>query len=91
MTILVDPDRYGRTRDELYVLLKQFNVHPRKYFHPLCSHIPAYASLPTADPGQLPVAERIASQILCLPLYGSLEEDSVERVCAIVEGLVGGR
>lgn len=91
MTILVDPDRYGRTRDELYALLKQFNVHPRKYFYPLCSHIPSYASLPTADAAHLPVAERIAQQILCLPVYGSLEDESVETICAIVEGLAGDR
>jgi dTDP-4-amino-4,6-dideoxygalactose transaminase len=33
------------------------------------------------------VAERVAERILCLPLYGTLGEDAVEGICAILAAL----
>lgn len=86
-TVLVDPERFGMSRDDLYTGLKEFNVYTRKYFYPLCSHLPCYTALPSSDPQNLPVAERVARQILCLPLYGTLEEDHVRTICAIIRGL----
>lgn len=72
--ILIDEDAYGLDRDQVHGLLKQFNVMTRKYFYPLCSHYACYRQLPSADPEDLPVAERVASQVLCLPIYGALDE-----------------
>jgi dTDP-4-amino-4,6-dideoxygalactose transaminase len=91
--VLVDAAAYGRDRDELSDALRAFNIYARKYFYPLCSRIPAYADLPSASPATLPVAERIASQVLCLPLYGTLEKDDVEVVCSVIAALAnpGGR
>ena len=85
--ILIDDGRYGLSRDELYTLLKQFNIYPRKYFHPLCSHFPCYSALPSAAPSNLPVAERVAQQVLCLPMYGNLGERTAEAICAILREL----
>ncbi|MBI5116010.1 DegT/DnrJ/EryC1/StrS family aminotransferase [Candidatus Poribacteria bacterium] len=82
--ILVDEKNYGINRDELFALLKLFNVHPRKYFYPLCSHFSCYSSLPSADPARLPLAERVARQVLCLPIYGTLENGIVETICNIL-------
>ncbi|HPO13800.1 MAG TPA: DegT/DnrJ/EryC1/StrS family aminotransferase [Candidatus Hydrogenedentes bacterium] len=78
--ILVDQTKYGISRDELHTRLRDKNVYARKYFHPLCSHYPCYAALPSANPQNLPVAERIAQQILCLPIYGTLDLSTVERI-----------
>jgi dTDP-4-amino-4,6-dideoxygalactose transaminase len=75
---------FGLSRDELYTALKAFNVHTRKYFYPLVSHYPCYKSLPSADGRLLPVAERVAAEVLCLPIYGGLGVGAVERVCEIV-------
>ena len=86
-TVLVDPQRYGMTRDELWEALKLFNVVTRRYFSPLCSHYPFYSTLPSARPENLPVAERVAERILCLPLYGTLEAEVVEDICSIISGL----
>ena len=87
MPVLVDTGAFGLSRDELSLALRRFNVHARKYFTPLCSRYPHYASLPSADPAGLTVAERIARRILCLPLYGSLEREAVERICEIIAAL----
>ncbi len=85
--MLVDPEEYRVDRDRLHTLLTQFNVFTRKYFHPLCSHHPPYSSLPSASPENLPVAEHIAARVLCLPLYGTLDVEAVERICTILAAL----
>ncbi len=87
--VLVDAREFGMNRDQLCEYLRRFNVHARKYFYPLCSHFPTYASLPSSDPATLPVAERIAASVLCLPLYGTLPEESVNAICAIVRHAQG--
>jgi dTDP-4-amino-4,6-dideoxygalactose transaminase len=85
--VSVDARAYGLTRDELWKALKLFNVVTRRYFSPLCSHYPFYSSLPSAQPENLPVSERVAEGILCLPLYGTLGAEVVENICTIISGL----
>jgi dTDP-4-amino-4,6-dideoxygalactose transaminase len=79
--VIVDDGAYGLTRDQLAVLLGRCNVMARKYFYPLLSRAACYASLPSATPAHLPVAERVASRILCLPIYGALPLESVSAIC----------
>lgn len=82
--VLVDQEEYGMNRDELYTVLRQFNIHPRKYFYPLCSSYSCYSALPSADPNRLPIANRVAKQVLCLPLYGTLDEGVVDTICMLL-------
>lgn len=82
--ILVDEDRFGLDRDALYYALHEFNVFPRRYFHPLCSDYPCYASLPSAARERLPVASRAASRVLCLPIYGSLPTPAAHTISRIL-------
>lgn len=82
--VLVDADAYGLDRDTLYALLKRFNVNTRKYFHPLVSRAPCYAALPSARPGALPVAERVSRQVLCLPIYGTLDPGVPATIAQII-------
>jgi len=83
--VLVDADGYGLDRNGLFQLLRSCNIISRKYFYPLVSRAPCYASLPSADPARLPVAERAASQVLCLPIYGTLPISAVHRICQVIE------
>jgi dTDP-4-amino-4,6-dideoxygalactose transaminase len=76
------------TRDEVFEGLRRFNVFARKYFYPLCSDYSCYRMLPSAHPSYLPIAHKIASQVLCLPFYGALEEAIVTRICDIICYLV---
>jgi len=85
--VLVEPDTYGMTRDGLCDALKRFNIFTRKYFYPLCSQFPCYTALPSATPESLPVAEQVTRRILCLPLYGTLEHETVKTVCAAIKEL----
>lgn len=80
-TIEIDPERFGVSRNLLQEALRAENVMARRYFSPLCSDNPSYRGLPSAAPDGLPVAHRLASRILCLPLYGELALDDVDRIC----------
>ena len=59
--------------------LAREQVYPRRYFHPSLHTLAIFQ--PQA---QLPIAERIARTILCLPLYDTLSEDEIRRICALV-------
>lgn len=81
--ILVD-ERYPISRDQLYSHMRETDVFARRYFYPLISSFPMYRGLPSAAPGNLPVATRLASQIICLPLYPAMTDEDIERVVASV-------
>jgi dTDP-4-amino-4,6-dideoxygalactose transaminase len=85
--VRIDAAAFGRSRDEVHQTLKTYNVFARKYFFPLCSDYDCYRDLPSARPEQLPVARAAASQVLCLPLYGTLEHSAVHTICDIILSL----
>lgn len=87
MPIIVKEKEYGLSRDLLYDKLKELNVFSRKYFYPLCSQYKCYQHLPSAKPGNLPIAEEIAKQVLCLPLYGNLNEKNIQEIYSIIKNL----
>lgn len=78
--IFVDADKYGMTRDELYFKMRDANVLGRRYFYPLISSFTTYRGLPSAAPSNLPVATRMADQVICLPMHHSLSFEDIERV-----------
>ena len=73
--ILVDAEKYGMSRDALYDKLKQHNIYSRRYFYPLCSDFPTYRSLPSAAPANLPIATKVAQEVLCLPMFADLTKE----------------
>lgn len=77
---------YGKTRDDLYEELKRHNVFGRRYFYPLISQFPTYRGLPSAKPANLAKAEEVSSQVICLPIYPTLEEACVIKICEIIHG-----
>ncbi|MBZ9937690.1 DegT/DnrJ/EryC1/StrS family aminotransferase [Mesorhizobium sp. BR1-1-16] len=81
--ILVGPD-FPLSRDALYKRLRDNDVFARRYFYPLISTFGMYKDLPSAAPANLPEATRIASQVICLPIYPMLTADEVDRVIAVI-------
>ena len=82
--IFVDSKKYGRSRDDLYEHLKSYNYYSRRYFFPLISTFDTYKSMPGAGSENLPVATRIAAQVLCLPVYPDLDMRHVDNIASIV-------
>ncbi len=80
--ILVGPD-YPLSRDGLYAKLRENGIFARRYFYPLISSMPMYRGLPSAAAANLPVATRIAEQVLCLPIYSELKQDAIDRIITV--------
>lgn len=78
--IFIKAEEFGMTRDELYFKMKEQNVLGRRYFYPLISEFSTYRGLPSAAPENLPVATRIANEVICLPMHHELSEQDIERV-----------
>ena len=63
--------------------LNSENIFPRRYFYPALNTLPY---LQTRQ--HCPVAESVASRVLCLPLYAELEESVVEKIAATINNIV---
>ena len=85
LPILVDPLKYGNTRDFLYTKLKKNNIFARKYFYPLISDLSIYSKFPSAAKSNLPVSAKISQQVLCLPLYTDLEYEVIVEIIEIIK------
>jgi dTDP-4-amino-4,6-dideoxygalactose transaminase len=83
--IFVDEKEYGMSRDALYAKLQEHNIYGRRYFYPLISTFSAYKGLESANPKNLPVAHKLADQVLCLPMFAGLDEESANRVIDVVK------
>lgn len=82
-------DAYPQSRDGLYERLKANGVFSRRYFYPLLAGLPMYRDLPSASPGNLPVATRAAEQILCLPIFPELGAEDQDRIIDLVANSAG--
>ena len=78
--IFVDAEKYGMTRDELYMKMKDQGVWGRRYFYPLISEFSTYRGLESSRPENLPNAHRMADTVICLPMHHALEENEIDRI-----------
>ena len=82
--IFITENEYGMSRDVLYDKLKKNNILARRYFYPLISNFPVYRGLESANPANLPIATKLADQVLCLPMYADLTDNDVSRILQVV-------
>lgn len=82
MPVLVDPDKYGCDTGELERRLQEHKVFGRRYFYPLLNDTEALANAPKV--GDLTHAARIADRVFCLPLYHTLADADIERICGLI-------
>lgn len=78
--IFINAEKYGMTRDELYFKMKEHGVLGRRYFYPLISTFSTYRGLPSAAPENLPVATKMANEVICLPMHHALGKEEIERI-----------
>lgn len=77
ITIIIDADRFGVPRGQVVAALRAEGIDTRCYFDPPVHRQRAYASL---GPESLPVTERLAQQVLSLPVFAGLTAEVVETV-----------
>ena len=79
--ILIDESKFKFNRDHIQAFLKKFNIFSRRYFYPLCTE---YRFSKKNENYRIPNANKIVNQVLCLPLYGELQREDIEKICAIL-------
>jgi dTDP-4-amino-4,6-dideoxygalactose transaminase len=89
--VFIDKDKFGITRDEVYEELLLHNIYARRYFYPLISQFPTYKGLDSARQGCMPIAEKVAEEVICLPVYPALENKDLERIVKVLKGLKIGK
>ncbi len=80
-------DGFSLTRNGLFEALQKQNIIARRYFYPLISEFSMYREFPSAIPSNLPVAQKVAQQVLCLPIYPDLSEPEQMRVIKAIQEL----
>ena len=82
--IFVDSKKYGMTRDELYFKMKEQGVLGRRYFYPLISEFSTYRGLESSRPENLPVATKMANEVICLPMHHALTNMDIQRILSLI-------
>lgn len=82
--IFIDENKYGMSRDALYMKLKEQNILARRYFYPVISEFSTYRGLESATAENLPIAHKLASSVICLPMYAFMEDCDIERVISVI-------
>lgn len=84
-TVLLDRSISGVGWQEVHRALAAENIESRPLWKPL--HLqPAFQECPKVVNG---TSERLFAQGLCLPSGSGLGEDEIDRVCGIIEGVLG--
>ncbi|MHA5065620.1 DegT/DnrJ/EryC1/StrS family aminotransferase [Cetobacterium somerae] len=81
--IVVDEKIFGKTRNQLFEELKEYNIFTRKYFYPLITDFDCYKE--EYKNIELPNAKKISDRVLTLPIYGELDLDIVNYICEAIK------
>lgn len=77
--IIIDEKIYGKSRDEVFEKLKDYNIFARKYFYPLINNFECYRE--KYKNINLPNAEYVSDRVMTLPMYGDLTLEEVDYIC----------
>jgi dTDP-4-amino-4,6-dideoxygalactose transaminase len=77
--VLVDEAVFGKSRDWLFDALDRENIQVRRYFYPPVHRQKLYREI--WDKRSLPVTESISESILNLPIYSTLSDENMEKIC----------
>jgi dTDP-4-amino-4,6-dideoxygalactose transaminase len=81
-SVIVDQREFGHSRDWLVELLRRENIQARKYFWPPVHRQKLYSAMWDGRP--LPVTDMISDGVVSLPIYSSLRDESVDKVCEVI-------
>jgi dTDP-4-amino-4,6-dideoxygalactose transaminase len=81
-SVIVDEKEFGHSRDWLVEVLHRENIGARKYFSPPVHRQKLYSAM--WDGRALPVTDLVSDGVVSLPIYSSLSDDSVDKVCEVI-------
>lgn len=79
--IVIDGFKYSR--DDIKKRLAEHDIGARKYFYPLTNEFKCYENY---DKGNTPIAKKISSNVLTIPLYPDLSDEDIELICNVIKG-----
>jgi dTDP-4-amino-4,6-dideoxygalactose transaminase len=85
--IFINEAEYGMSRDALYEKMKDNGIFGRRYFYPLITTFEPYRGYPSAAEANLPVATKVANEVLCLPMHHALSDDDINRIINTITSL----
>ena len=83
--ILLDSEKYGRTRDGLIHLLKENGIDTRLFFVGMHCQ-PSLLKFGCDGTGDYPITDNLAQNGLYLPSASNLKEDEIKYICNVIRG-----
>ena len=83
-TVLVDAAGFGCSREAVVAALHAEGIQTRPYYSPPLHRQQAYAAV---ESPALPVTDRLASQVISLPIWSHLPLETVDRVGEALAGI----
>ena len=80
--VVIDEEKFGVNRDDVYDILLNNNIFSRRYFYKLTSDFECYEN--KFKKYETPIANKIAKSVLTLPLHGDLSIDDIDKVCDVL-------
>lgn len=80
--IIIDENKFGASRNEVFDSLTESGIGARKYFYPLTNTFDCFNG--KYDASLTPVALHISKRVLTLPLYADLDIKDVDRICKVI-------
>lgn len=80
--LMIDPDKFGLSRDELSKAIQAENIDTRHYYDPAVHNQTAYKHFYKGQP--LPNTEKLERNGLSLPLYSRMDDEMIEKIAQAV-------
>jgi len=87
--IVINPSEFGVGRDKLYEALEAENIMTKKYFYPAIHKQDVFKQY--SNDKDLEITEKLADNILCLPIYSHMETPLVDKICYAIEKIYNFR
>ena len=87
MLLRVDELRAGVTREDAMRRLSEMGVQTSRYFYPALHQQSMLSGFPCRRASDLSVSERMARQVLAIPLYTEMTENQIDEIAERVRGV----
>lgn len=78
--VYFDEKEFGKSRDQVNGQLRINDIFPRKYFYPAVNDASCYKGMYN----ETPISTDASKHILTIPIYESLDLETVDRICDII-------
>jgi dTDP-4-amino-4,6-dideoxygalactose transaminase len=83
-SILINENKFGVSRDKLYIALEKENIMTKKYFDPPIHEQKAFIPFLKDQNLNLKNTNKVAKKIISLPIYSHMKEEKVRKICRAI-------